>query len=31
MKKPYNEVAKVIHGIIQPTLQELYNLKIDIE
>jgi hypothetical protein len=21
MKKPYNEVAKVIHGIIQPTLQ----------
>jgi len=31
MKKPYNEVAKVIHGIIQPTLQELYNLKIDTE
>lgn len=31
MKKPYNEVAKVIHGIIQPTLKELYNLKIDIE
>lgn len=31
MKKPYNEVAKVIHGIIQPTLQELYNLKINVE
>ena len=31
MKKPYNEVAKVIHGIIQPTLQELYSLKINIE
>ena len=29
MKKPYNEVAKVIHGIIQPTMQELYNLKMD--
>lgn len=31
MKMPYNEVAKVIHGIIQPTLQELYSLKINIE
>jgi hypothetical protein len=31
MKKPYNEIAKVIHGIIQPTLQELYNLKINAE
>ncbi|HJU60364.1 MAG TPA: hypothetical protein VJ583_11480 [Nitrososphaeraceae archaeon] len=31
MKNPYNEVAKVIHGIIQPSLQELYSLKINIE
>jgi hypothetical protein len=30
MKKPYTEVVKVIHGVIQPLLQELYNLKLDI-
>lgn len=31
LKKPYTEVVKVIHGVIQPSLQELYNLKLDIE
>lgn len=31
MKKPYTEVVKVIHGVIQPTLQELYDLKLNIE
>jgi hypothetical protein len=31
LKKPYTEVVKVIHGLIQPSLQELYNLKLDIE
>ena len=31
MKKPYTEVVKVIHGLIQPSLQELYDLKLDIE
>jgi hypothetical protein len=31
LKKPYTEVVKVIHGLIQPSLQELYNLKMDIE
>jgi hypothetical protein len=31
LKKPYTEVVKVIHGVIQPSLQELYNLKMDIE
>lgn len=31
MKKPYTEVVKVIHGVIQPSLQELYDLKLDIE
>lgn len=31
MKQPYTEVVKVIHGLIQPSLQELYNLKLDIE
>ncbi len=30
MKKPYTEVVKVIHGVIQPTLQELYDLKLNI-
>ena len=30
MKKPYTEVVKIIHGLIQPSLQELYNLKLDI-
>jgi hypothetical protein len=30
MKKPYTEVVKVIHGVIQPLLQELYDLKLDI-
>lgn len=31
MKKPYTEVVKVIHGVIQPSLQELYDLKLNIE
>jgi hypothetical protein len=31
MKKPYTEVVKVIHGLIQPSLQELYDLKLDIK
>ena len=31
LKKPYTEVVKGIHGLIQPSLQELYNLKLDIE
>ena len=31
MKEPYTEVVKVIHGLIQPSLQELYDLKLDIE
>lgn len=31
MKKPYTEVVKVIHGVIQPSLQELYELKLNIE
>ena len=31
LKKPYTEVVKVIHGVIQTSLQELYNLKLDIE
>lgn len=31
MKEPYTEVVKVIHGLIQPSLQEIYNLKLDIE
>jgi hypothetical protein len=31
LKKPYTEVVNVIHGVIQPSLQELYNLKLDIE
>jgi hypothetical protein len=31
MKKPYTEVVKVIHGLIQPSLQELYDLKLNIE
>ena len=30
MKKPYTEVVKIIHGLIQPSLQELYDLKLDI-
>ena len=30
MKKPYTEVVKVIHGVKQPLLQELYDLKLDI-
>ena len=30
MKKPYTEVVKVIHGVIQPLLQNLYDLKLDI-
>ena len=30
MKKPYTEVVKIIHGLIQPSLQELYALKLDI-
>jgi hypothetical protein len=29
-KKPYTEVVKIIHGLIQPSLQELYDLKLDI-
>lgn len=28
-KKPYEEAMKIIHGIIQPTLQEKFNLKLD--
>jgi len=28
-KKPYEEAIKIIHGIIQPTLQEKFNLKLD--
>ena len=31
MKKPYTAVVKVIHGLIQPSLQELYDLKLDIK
>ncbi len=31
MKKPYTEVVKVIHGVIHPSLQELYDLKLNIE
>ena len=31
IKQPYTEVVKVIHGLIQPSLQELYDLKLDIE
>ncbi len=31
MKKPYTEVVKVIHGVIQPSVQELYELKLNIE
>ena len=31
MKKPYTEAVKAIHGLIQPSLQELYDLKLDIE
>jgi hypothetical protein len=30
MKKPYTEVVKIIHGLIQPSLQKLYDLKLDI-
>ena len=30
MKKPYTELVKVIHGVIQPSLQELYDLKLNI-